>query len=230
MSLDDANDNTISSLFEMAWNSANNKNNTGGYTLESGVSDLGNGASFNVTASSALQFGAGSPPPVANSNVVYGGAVMTIAISGTLPTLGADQQYVWLQGLEVDYQTNGSVGAPYYVMDTATLSSFTCPTNVFPVTVCPPLYPFQNSGNAGFGAFYDQPFIGYQPPGSTQGWFEANTYLAVEDTEDDSITLLDGVSWGFDNYVSPEPGSWMLIAGGIGAVTVFRRRRAPANS
>jgi hypothetical protein len=219
--LDQLNDTGVDGLFSQAWAAGNN----GGYTLAGGDLGLPSGVSFTVMQDAAEQFGAGQPPGTSNANVVAGGEVIDIHVNGTLAALGANQSYVWVQGLEVNYNINGNIVAPYYVMDTATLSNFTCPTVGIPVTVCAPLYPFQNGGAAGFGDFFDQPVIGYQTPGTTQGWFNADVYLAIQDTSEKSITLLDGMNYGFNNYVSPEPGTWLLFMGGA-AILLFVRRKA----
>jgi len=38
------------------------------------------------------------------------------------------------------------------------------------------------------------------------------------------LTVYDGISYGFQNYVSPEPGTFLLLGGGFG-ILLFRRRR-----
>ena len=76
--------------------------------------------------------------------------------------------------------------------------------------------------------FYDQPKDYYMPPGTTQAFFDADAYLAVEDFTDPdapTLTVYDGISYGFQNYVSPEPGTFLLLGGGFAALLALRRRR-----
>jgi len=108
-----------------------------------------------------------------------------------------------------------------YTMDTSTLSNLTCGGATG--RVCPPAYPYQYPDNS----FYDQPKDYYMPPGTTQAFFDANAYLAVEDFTNAKapvLTVYDGISYGFQNYVSPEPCTFLLLGGGFG-ILLFRRRR-----
>lgn len=207
-SLDDQHDNTISPLFQTAWDAWDASGGGQGWTLADDVTDPG--GTFTVTTATAQQF----------SGVTLGGLTINITISGLdLPTPGADQSIVWVQGLLLNYTPGpGTIVAPYYAMDTATLSGLTCGGTVF----CPPAYPYQYADDH----FYDQPKDYYQTPGSTQAFFDANAYIALRDTATDTLTLYDGVSYGFQNYVSPEPASLLLLVSGLLGVAVSRRRRA----
>lgn len=201
----------VSSLFQQAfdtWNAANGND----WTLESTVDDT-LGGTFNINPAAAGQFG----------GVTLGGLTINIALSGvTLPALGEDEQYVWVQGLMINYAPgpNAPTQTPYYAMDTSTLSNLTCGGNIF----CPPAYPYQYNDNS----FYDQPKAFYQPPGQTQAFFDANAYFAVENYEDDTIQLYDGVSYGFQNFViTPEPGTYLLFGSGLlGLFVLAQRKRA----
>jgi hypothetical protein len=135
-----------------------------------------------------------------------------------------------VQGLELNY-TPGVAGpaiTPYYSMDTSTLSGLTCSATATkwngvgnPNIFCPPSYPYQYTNNS----FYDQPKGSYQPPGSTQKFFDANAYLAVVDYSDDTVQLYDGFSYGFQNYVTPEPGTFFLFGSGLLGLAILMRRR-----
>ncbi len=150
--------------------------------------------------------------------------MIDIQVNGALPALGAGESYVWVQGLEVDYNIMGNIVAPYYVMDTATLSNLTCPTAVFPVTVCAPLYPYQNGGNAA-SAISSINLLSHTSRRAPLKAGSTSMRIWRYKTRPIRLSLLlDGVNYGFYNYVSPEPGSWMLMAGGIGAALFFRRR------
>jgi hypothetical protein len=73
--------------------------------------------------------------------------------------------------------------------------------------------------------FYDQPKAFYQTPGTTQAFFNADAYLAVENTNTDTVELLDGFSYGFQNSVSPEPGSFVLLGTGLLGLAGLVRRK-----
>jgi hypothetical protein len=208
----------ISSLFMNAWDAWNSADT---WTLEPTVDDT-LGGTFNVTTAAAGQF----------FGVVSGGLTIQVTLSGvTLPTLTGDEQLLWVQGLELNY-TPGVAGpavTPYYTMDTSTLSGLTCSATAVkwngvgnPDIFCPPAYPYQYTNNS----FYDQPKGSYQPPGTTQKFFDANAYLAVVDYTDDTVQLYDGISYGFQNYISPEPGTLMLFGTGLLGIAGLIRRRA----
>jgi hypothetical protein len=64
------------------------------------------------------------------------------------------------------------------------------------------------------------------PRGATQASFDANAYLAVEDytkVNAPVLTVYDGISYSFQNYASPEPGSFLPLGGGF-PFLLFRRR------
>jgi len=200
----------VSSLFQQAWDTWNAANGND-WTLEPTVDDT-LGGTFDINPAAAGQFG----------GVTLGGLTINIALNGvTLPVLGPDEQLVWVQGLYINYAPgpNAPTVTPYYAMDTSTLSNLTCGGNIF----CPPAYPYQYNDNS----FYDQPKAFYQPPGQTQAFFDANAYFAVENYDEDTIQLYDGVSYGFQNYVSPEPGTYLLFGTGLlGLFVLAQRKRA----
>ncbi len=214
----DNDDVNISSLFVNAFDAWNNSGGGQGWTLNNGgaLTNKPNGGYLMDTAQ-ALQFAAG--PVVANANVVSGGEEIHISTAGVnLPALGANDQLVWVQGLYDNYLLNGSIVTPFYEMD---IASGACGGTTF----CPPAYPFQYNDDS----FYDRPRASYQAPGTTQAFFDANAYLAVENTTTKTLTVYDGISYGFQNFVSPEPGTWMLFCGAIPVLAVVRRRFAARN-
>jgi hypothetical protein len=207
----DQDDTELPSLFTTAFNNFNTANG-GDWTLENGGALAG---TYNITTATAQQF----------TGVTLGGLTINIDVSGlTLPTIGANQQLVWVQGLYINYTPGpGTIVDPYYSMDTSTLSNLTCGgmTKVF----CPPAYPYQYNDDS----FYDQPKDYYMPPGTTQAFFDADAYLAVEDFTNANapvLTVYDGISYGFQNFVSPEPGTFLLLGGGFGILLLRRRRIA----
>jgi hypothetical protein len=202
-SLDAQNGTDVAVLFQDAFN-AWNATQDDTWSLDLTTADPG--GTFNITGNpitnpaAAGQFG----------GVTLGGLTIEANLSGlTLPTLTDGEQLVWMQGLFINYAPgpNAPTVAPYYTMDTSTLSNLVCGGTVF----CPPAYPFQYVNNM----FYDQPKAFYQTPGTTQAFFDADAYLAVENTSNDTVELLDGFSYGFQNSVSPEPGSFVLLGTGL---------------
>ena len=214
----------ISPLFQDAFNAWCEWNGTAcgnGWTLDNGGGLKGN---LNVTVATAQQFNPG--------DVVLGGLTITINTSGitTLPTVPVGDSLVWSQGLYDNY-LNGNVVPPFYEMD---IAGGACANGTYSTsnnnynggTWCGPAYPYQYTSNQ----FYDQPKATYQPPGTTQKFFDANAYLSVMDPTDKTLTVYDGVSYGFQNYV-PEPSALVLLAGNLLVLMlVLRRRRAAASS
>jgi hypothetical protein len=58
------------------------------------------------------------------------------------------------------------------------------------------------------------------------GSFRGIALLATIDTVNHSVTTYGGVSYGFDNSVAPEPGTWVLLLAGVAAIFIGRRRLA----
>jgi hypothetical protein len=200
----------IANLFQTAWDAWDASGGGQGWTLSDGGALKGN---FNVTTATAQQF----------SNVTLGGLTIRISIAGiTLPNPGPGQQLVWVQGLELNY-TPANLGPlvnPYYTMDTATLSNLDCTQ---PNIWCPPAYPYQYADDH----FYDQPKAYYRAPPSKQAFFDADAYLALEDPSKKTLEVFDGVSYGFQNYVTatPEPGSLFLMGSGVLGLSGFLSKR-----
>jgi hypothetical protein len=216
-SLDAQNGNDVSALFQDAFNAWN----PGGWTLNQ--TPAPGGGTFDITGDPEGSPNSGLPAAAGQfSGVKLGGLTILINLDNVaLPTLSAGQQLVWMQGLQINYTPgpNAPTVAPYYTMDTSTLSGLDCTQpNIF----CPPAYPYQYNDNS----FYDQPKAFYQAPGQTQAFFNADAYLAVEDTTNDTVDLLDGVAYGFQNYViAPEPGTLMLFGTGLLGLAGLVRRK-----
>lgn len=236
-----AQDDTISTLFETAFNAWNNLNNDSnntsgtaqGWTLDNGNIQAGSPDNFtlNYSVATAQQFNAGTPTAVGNP-VTQGGLTITLSIAGTLPTdpyAGGDNTaLVWAQALNDNYVGNGmggtSIVTSFDEMDIISAGCTNTPPGGIGTTAnpyCGPAYPYTYANNQ----FYDQPFVPYQPPGATQAFFDANVYLAWIDYTTSTLTVYDGVSYGFQNYVSPEPSVWLLSASGLLVIFLIRRRR-----
>ncbi|MGD0496821.1 MAG: PEP-CTERM sorting domain-containing protein [Bryobacteraceae bacterium] len=207
-SLDAQVDGGVVDLFQQAFNTWNASGGGQGWTL---VKAPDVGTTFTVDTATAQQF----------AGVTLGGLTIHVAVGGTLPTAGANEQLVWSQGLYINYTVGPQAPAVpgYYAMDTSTLSNLDCSqANIF----CPPAYPYQYNDDS----FYDQPKAFYNPPRTTQDFFNGDAYLSVENTATKTLTIYDGVSYGFQNYVSPEPGAWLLFGSGIVALLLIRRRNS----
>ncbi len=208
-SLDTQNDGNVALLFQDAFNTWN-ASPTGGdndWTLIDNVAP--GGGTYNITTAAAGQFG----------GVTLGGLTINANLNGlTLPNLGPNEQLVWVQGLYINYTIGaGTIVAPYYTMDTSTLSNLTCGGMIF----CPPAYPYQYVDNH----FYDQPKDYYFAPGQPQAFFDADAYLAVENYQSDTVQLMDGFSYGFQNFVTPEPGTLTLLGTGLLGLAGFLNRK-----
>jgi hypothetical protein len=205
-----------------AWNKNNNNSNNPpgvnqGWTLTFG-GDLG--GAFNVSIAMAEQFNAANN--VVNNNVVRGGAEIQITPDATLRTTltnevnalnsgGGDYKITWVQGLYDNYALSGNTVPAFYEMDT------TSATN--------PSYTDSYPPQPGSNGFYDQPKFRYQPLDQPQGFFYANAYLAIESQNNKILTVFDGVDYGWNNFVAtPEPGTWLLLGGGL-LVTWLARKR-----
>ncbi len=197
-----------------------------GWTLNQGDMSVMAGITMTVT-----QFSTGSYAAV--GGIGQGSAHdITVQLSGT-NTLSQSliDQLVWIQGLEINYKpgssaANFSTATNYNTLDDATFNSFSgcspipsgSPASVPPSGsngYCDPIYPFQY-GNL---QFYDAP-LGPWPNGS----FRGIALLATIDTVNHSVTTYGGVSYGFDNSVAPEPGTWVMLLAGVAAIFVGRRR------
>jgi hypothetical protein len=201
-----------------------------GWTLASG--DLSALSGITLTVSS---FSTGSYQPNGGISRADEDHNITVLVSG-VDTLAGNlaDQLVWIQGLEINYTPGGDPANflttnNYNTLDDSTFNGFPyCtpipagspsePQGSGPNGYCDPIYPFQYSNMQ----FYDAP-RGPWPYGS----FRGIALLATIDPEAQLVTTYAGVSYGFDNTVAPEPGTWVLLLAGVGGI-FFGRRRAMA--
>jgi hypothetical protein len=124
---------------------------------------------------------------------------------------GADRDdLVWSQGLYDNYTLGpgGGIVPPFYEMDVSTA----------PGTWTPPVYPFQYNDEH----FYDFPKAPYE-----SGFFEADAFLSKVNYTTRTLTIYDGVEYGFYLYAVevPEPAAWTLMLISMAVVTFLAHRR-----
>jgi hypothetical protein len=191
----------------------------------------------------------------ATATQTLGGLNITVQLQNyapgaTDPTLN---QLVWLQGLIISYRPpNGATTLPpFNTMDTFSFNQFaggcdavpgppnannnTTPSNVGASVngYCDPLYPLQNAAKQ----FIDTPKGGYALDSfrgiALLSTITTKTNGAGAVTERD-VTVYGGVSYGFDVFVTPEPGTFGLILGGVLLAGVVKRKlrtpRCPESS
>ncbi len=212
--------NLVGNNFQTEFDAWNNSGGGQGWTLEDAGgawNSLTNG--FNLTVAEAQQF----------AGVTLGGLTITIQVTGSLPALDPGYQYMWTQGLYDNYTTGigGGIVAPFYEMDVASGACSTTGSgaggNRSGDTMCPPAYPFQDQD--GVNSFYDQPKAAYVAPPGPQAFFDATTFFGEVNYTTKDMKLYDGLTYGFQNYVSPEPGAWILALTGLGLVVLAKYRR-----
>lgn len=239
-SLDDLNLGGIAPLFKQAfdnWNGtpSNPGEGGGGWTLNYGG---GLSGAFDVTASVDY---------VGNhsiGNASAGEVHMSIDVSQiNFPSLGADESFVWVQAIYDNFATGTTLSLD---VDDPNCNSFN-PSN--------PEYPCDSNTtatnlSASSLTFFDLPHSQFGNPGGPPVFFDANTYLAIENTASSTLTLLDGFCYGFQNNVSatnsplpsltpaanvcsaqsassstPEPDVSMLCGSGLIAMLALGRRK-----
>lgn len=237
---------TFTSAFN-SWNAVNG-----------GLWTLVNGGAVNVTITPHLQ---------ATADALAGGlGEVLFTLNGSQQTLA---NLVWTQALVINYSPlTGALAAPELTLDTFSLSQDPAGDNPsFPKTCvaassgaspaggafCGPIYPFQygstlanetyNGVPLGVDPFYDAP-QGLWPNNS----FDAISLLSSVSPSTDTLTVYQGVNYGFSLAVgsssgatasasaldgivlsAPEPSTWAtLIAGfaGLGLMGCRRRVRS----
>ena len=129
-----------------------------------------------------------------------------------LPVPGPNTQIVWAQALFDDYKLDGAITAPFFEMDVMT----PCGGAI----TCPPAYPFQTAAHS----FFDAP----SAP-NPNGFFAAEAFIGTVNYTTRTLTLYDGIDYGFINDATPEPSTLVLLAPAIaGWGGVAWRRRAKA--
>jgi hypothetical protein len=132
---------------------------------------------------------------------------------------GADKgDFKWSQGLETNFTTDPRAAVPaYFDMDVGTAAG--CDDSVL-LTQCPPLYPFQYADRS----FFDGPRAPWP-----EGIFHAWAFLSKSDPTTRTLTIYEGVKYGFDLSVGrmvPEPETWMFAIVAVAVVGWRMRNRA----
>lgn len=126
---------------------------------------------------------------------------------------GVDRDdFVWSQGLLTNYLLDGSIVAAFPEMDVA---SDCTPVNVF----CEPVYPFQYNDEH----FFDGPRAPYDT-----GFFEADAFLSKVNYTTRTLTIYEGVHYGFYLWAIPEPGTGLVMIVGLVVLGGWRRLQRAA--
>lgn len=194
------------STFKTAFDAWNASGGGQGWTLVTGGT-LGADTIFNITQYTAYCSG------------LTGGVEITMTYTpgvgaptpATQANVGAATTAFWTQSIV----TNAPLGnntSPY-------LDISGDAANNGGSTFNPPLYPYQYTGSQ----FYDKPARTVVPNGPTINW-TATAYICTRNTATSTLTVYDGVTWGFSITPVPEPTS--LAALGLGGIAILRRRRS----
>ena len=222
MSLDDQFDETIATNFVRsfdAWNATQAANAK--WTLNFGGNPNG---TFNIYVASAAVT---DPNPSCNGFGPNGGTCGGLGIRIALrnipaPVIGNNEVFGWSQGVFGNYENNGNrTVAPFYEMDVET-----GPCGLRANPICPPMYTFQDP--TGRFRFADAPAFQFLPPGSTQAFFDADAYLSLANYTTRTLTVYDGVSYGYYNSIQkmPEPPLGIAVFGVLAPLLALLRSGA----
>jgi hypothetical protein len=127
---------------------------------------------------------------------------------------GADKNdFYWAQGIFLNYVPPGlGIVTPYFTMDV--IAAGCDDTDL--QKQCPPLYPYQYADRE----FYDFP-TGPFP----NGFFNGYAYPVKIDRVHDTLTVYQGVAYGFQLSEAPEPSTLILFGSSLfGVIGLLRKR------
>ena len=166
-----------------------------------------------------------------NATQTSGGVNITVDVSTDAGYAGpALNTLFWSQALAINYLVTDPAGVNHspavFAMDSFTFNlggsaipaGTTCSnTGAGGKPYCDPIYPFQYADRH----FFDGPTWLY-PADS----FRGIALLSSVNYATKNLTLYDtGVNYGFDVWVSPEPGTFFLLPTALGLILISRRRR-----
>jgi PEP-CTERM motif len=123
----------------------------------------------------------------------------------------------WSQAVSTNtLLTTGEIVPAFLIMDVA--GSGCVVGSLYP---CAPLYPYQYDDRS----FYDAPASSWP-----NGRFNAVALLSMADYATRTLTVYDGVSWGFVLSAVPEPASWVMLLSGLGLALLVARRKGSGRS
>lgn len=196
---------TAASTYTTAFNNWNASGGGQGWTLAFGAS-LGADTKFNITTYRAFVTGATGGVEI----------LMTYTQGADAPNpatqanVGDPETAFWSQSIVTNDPLNGNT-SPYLDISEG--------TNNGGSTFDAPLYPFQYADTA----FYDAPRRTVVPPnGPSKSWTGSN-YLVKRNLTTKTLTVYDGITYGFTVAPVPEPAT--LVTLGVGALVLLRRKR-----
>lgn len=194
--------------FQDAWNAWNAAQPVGSqWTLATSSFLIPDALTVNVSQFDAQSFHGANHTP----NVGVGGVEVAIDWSYGGPEPVND--LYWSQGLSLNYNPGSYALVPgFSAMDVASFNNLVVGGNVW----SEPYYPYQ---------YVDQSYYDFAKAPYDTGFFEADAFLSKADFDTRTLTIYDGVHYGFYLYATPEPASWILMLTAFAAAMIVTRRR-----
>ena len=131
---------------------------------------------------------------------------------------GADKgDFYWAQGTFSNYVPFQGQVTPFFDMD---VMADGCDNSDL-AKQCPPLYPYQ---------YGDRHFYDFPEGSFPSDFFNGYAYPVKIDRTNHTLTVYQGVAYGFQLYVTPEPGTLLMLGSGVLWIGASLRRRLAARS